>query len=179
MGTNLLSQSKQFLDEISNNQELPSKETVFEQMTKQNSPFSNNSVLIFGIYHTTELLNDMYETILSEYGISLSQAEILKVLYLSPKNQLFQSDIIKYVLLSKATLSTHLKKLEQQGLIKRKENPNNKRQKSVLLTKKGVKKFEEISEPLSDISERNFISEEKSQKLVELLKEFKNNIPKK
>lgn len=75
---------------------------------------------------------------LQPFGISHTQFLILKFLYLNKDKIVRQIDLEKHLSMSNPTITGILKNMEKSELIKRVENPEDKRSKSILLTEKSV-----------------------------------------
>lgn len=75
---------------------------------------------------------------LQPFGISHTQFLILKFLYLNKDKIVRQIDLEKHLSMSNPTITGILKNMEKSELIKRVENPEDKRSRSILLTEKSV-----------------------------------------
>lgn len=106
----------------------------------------------FLLWQTTVTWQRLIKKALDPHDISHAQFVILAItLWFENKNQkISQSLIIRQSKLDKMTVSKSLKKLVAQGYIKREENQQDTRAKSVSLTKKG----KEIASKLVPIIER-------------------------
>ena len=89
-------------------------------------------------------LSLMWSKIIEErLGLQGPQIRLLGLLFYSD-GPVRQNGIEKVFSVSRATISVSLERLENQGLIKRKESAGDRRQKDVYLTEKGWAKAEEL-----------------------------------
>jgi DNA-binding MarR family transcriptional regulator len=85
--------------------------------------------------------------ILKKYNITGTQSLFIKTL--SKKNNVSQEYFAELFHLNEGTVTRTLQKLEEKNLIKREEDPLNKRKKIVSLTKKG----KELSSTLKNVNQ--------------------------
>lgn len=72
---------------------------------------------------------------LENYNIGIGQLHFL--LSLSHYNAINQEQLANYLKIDKATSARAIRKLEKEGLVKRKINPQDKRSYNIFITKKG------------------------------------------
>jgi DNA-binding MarR family transcriptional regulator len=85
-----------------------------------------------------------------------------------------QQELANLTFKDKSSLSYLIKNMEKRGLLARKEDPSDKRNKLVALTAKGEKLYAEIREIIDDVYaklEEN-VNLEHIQRCVEYMKEF-------
>jgi DNA-binding MarR family transcriptional regulator len=136
--------------------------------------------VMLSISRTAQIMDDMYDKMLAVFDISRPQLSVLESLYFSKHDFISQEKLSRMVYCSKANISTMLLRMEEKGLIKRKENENNKREKLVYITKEGEKKISEIFEMHSQKKcEKDFLNKDDAEKLISILKvirkKFKNH----
>ncbi|MBK5721476.1 MarR family transcriptional regulator [Dysgonomonas sp. Marseille-P4677] len=89
-----------------------------------------------------------------------------------------QQELANLTYKDKSSLSYLIKNMEKRGLVKREEDPTDKRSKLVLLTKKGEELHDEIRIIIENVYseiEKN-INKEHIQKCIDYMKEFTETI---
>ncbi|MFP4589334.1 MAG: MarR family winged helix-turn-helix transcriptional regulator [Candidatus Bipolaricaulota bacterium] len=94
----------------------------------------------------------LVEEKLQEYPIGAETLHIMLTLY--NQGSLQQKELVRYFNKDKATLGRRLAKLEKEGLVKRIEDPADKRTKLVKLTEKGREKETEFRDIMRSIEDR-------------------------
>ena len=89
-----------------------------------------------------------------------------------------QLDIVKQTNLRAPTVSVILKKMEEQGIVERRTNPDDMREVHVYLTEYGKKLDKQAIAKIKKIDEiaLNGISEEENETLMRLLKKIRDNL---
>jgi DNA-binding MarR family transcriptional regulator len=85
---------------------------------------------------------------LREFDIGFPEQVIL--MYLSENRKANQEDISKYFMIDKGAIAKTISKLEEKRFIERHENPENRREKLVLLSEKGDKMITYMKEILEE-----------------------------
>ncbi len=133
----------------------------------------------FLLWQTTIIWQRLIKKALDPYDISHAQFVILAItLWFENKGQnVSQSLIIRQSKLDKMTVSKSLKKLVFQAYVKRAENEEDTRAKSVYLTKKGKDLASKLVPLVEKIDEDFFKNLKKinQNSLIELLKELISN----
>lgn len=118
------------------------------------------------------LIFDKYvNQLLIPYQLSSSQFRILMILYKSPEYSVRQADIEVAFSMTNPTVTGLIHKLEKNGLVKRVENPRDKRSKLLALTDYAESKRAEFV-ALGDSIEKEMtdgLSEAEAETLSELL----------
>lgn len=118
------------------------------------------------------LIFDKYvNQLLIPYQLSSSQFRILMILYKSPEYSIRQADIEAAFSMTNPTVTGLIHKLEKNGLVKRVENPRDKRSKLLALTDYAESKRAEFV-ALGDSIEKEMtdgLSEAEVETLSELL----------
>ena len=91
--------------------------------------------LCFRLYAASRLITQAYEPLLRPLGITYTQYLVLMVLWEQDEQPL--NDIGKRLLLGVNTVSPLIKRMENLGLLSRRDNPADKRQQIVFLAPKG------------------------------------------
>jgi DNA-binding MarR family transcriptional regulator len=99
------------------------------------------------LLHLTYILQQVSdETLQEEVGIGLSQARVLSVLSSStPKSQ---REVAQALSQTEANVSRQVKGMHKNGLLGIKRSKKDSRQREVILTAKGLKKYEEAEKIL-------------------------------
>lgn len=110
----------------------------------------------FSLWQVTTLWQRALKPVLEKAGLSHAQFVIMAVLcwLMEHEQNTNQVDIARMSKLDKMTISKGLRKLEQEKLIKRTEDPNDTRAKQVKLTAKGKK---EVIDAIAQIEETDGI----------------------
>ena len=175
MQTKFLLKAKKFFIETFGDGKYPTKDEMVNKLLFSNFiPF--NPKIMISIFYTSDKFQEINSKILKPYGITIPQMEIMKVLYFAKSSTLNQDDIGQYTFASKANISSHLVKLENKNIVNRKEDPKNKRQKIVILTKKGEDLLIEIIENLNPIEMKNILPKEEALELIRLLTKVRENM---
>ena len=99
--------------------------------------------LCFRLYTASRLLTQVYNPLLSEYGLTYPQYLALMVLW--EKDAMPVNDIAKKLFLETNTVTPLLKRMEAEGLVTRDKSSNDGRQTIVRLTHKGSSLREQLS----------------------------------
>ena len=110
--------------------------------------FQLDNQLCFRLYSASRLLTQAYHPLLSPYGLTYPQYLVLLVLWEQDSQKV--NDIAKRLLLETNTVTPLLKRMEQEGLVRRSKSAEDARQVLVQLTPKG----REMEKELSDIPMR-------------------------
>jgi DNA-binding MarR family transcriptional regulator len=174
MRTKLLLKAKKFFSETFGTGKFPEKDEMYSTMI-QSSFVPKDAKIMFSIFFTKEVFEEFLHTKLEPFSTNPNQIEILKILYFSKDSQVIQEDITRYTFASKASISSQLSKLEKRGFIKRKENPENKRQKLVQLTHEGEDFLFEVSEHWNPFKLRGLLSSQETKTFLELISKVQKN----
>lgn len=108
----------------------------YEQLKLENQ-------LCFPVYAASRLITREYQPLLDKLSITYPQYLVLMVLW--ENNHLPVNDIAKKLVLNTNTITPLLKRMEQQGLIKRERSEKDERKVIVHLSKQGVALQEEAA----------------------------------
>ena len=95
---------------------------------------------MYSIHQTYFLVQKKLEQKLQKVG-NISFSQFLILLPLHCKGQTSQNDIADFLHLTEATVSRHINSLSKDGILTRKEDPDNRRKHILALTPKGIKEF--------------------------------------
>ena len=138
----------------------------------------------FYITQIKQLQGRIFEKLLVENDIEISdgQGRILFILW--KKNNLTISEISKETSLAKNTVSIVVDGMVNKGILDRKINPNNRRQTIISLTdyaKSLQEKYEKVSEHMGVVFYKGFSEAERSEfegylkRIIETLTEFEKS----
>lgn len=131
-------------------------------------PFNENPEKIFLYHYVEEMISSYgeYYNIMNEEEFTIKELSVL--LRIRIDDVTTQHDLVKVFNVSGAYIAKVLRKFEDNGLILRKENPENRRQKLVKLTDDGIKKTDKLLDII-----KNWESEVTSNITDEELKNLK------
>ena len=107
-------------------------------------------------------------------GLNVSATEILYLASLYKEDGLTQDELASEYLVDKAAVARTVSKMEDKGLITRKDNPKNRRQKQLFLTEKARK----IKPELKKVQDRwlKIMTEDEDAGLTEALSSYLDRI---
>lgn len=126
------------------------------------------------IKKTSLIVEKKTNTVLAPYELTNTQFRILMLLYYKQDKSIRQIDIETAFAMTNPTVTGILNNLEKKGLIKRCENPNDKRSKLILLTDYALSLIPKL-DALGDIIEEQVmasLSGEEQNQLAMLLKKI-------
>ena len=103
---------------------------AYEQLKLENQ-------LCFPVYAASRLITREYQPFLDKLGITYPQYLVLMILW--EEDGMPVNDIAKKLILNTNTITPLLKRMEQQGIIKRRRSGKDERKGIVHLTRKGKK----------------------------------------
>ena len=122
--------------------------------------------LCFPVYAASRLITREYQPFLDKLGITYPQYLVLMILW--EEDGMPVNDIAKKLILNTNTITPLLKRMEQQGIIKRKRSRQDERKVIVQLTAKGLELREEASLIPQQLAARLVEGELKIDDLVRL-----------
>lgn len=112
----------------------------------------NNFPPLLHLSYNLQQLSD--ETLQREAGVGLSQARIMSVLHQSaPRSQRATASALNQ---TEANISRQLQTMKKQGLVRITKNKKDARQRDVLLTPKGTRKYQ-TAEKILKSQQSNFL----------------------
>jgi DNA-binding MarR family transcriptional regulator len=109
---------------------------AYEQLKLENQ-------LCFPVYAASRLITREYQPFLDKLGITYPQYLVLMILW--EEDGMAVNDIAKKLILNTNTITPLLKRMEQQGIIRRRRSRQDERKVIVQLTAKGLEMREEAS----------------------------------
>lgn len=131
----------------------------------------------YRLVHDIYLLMDYADTLVFEnFKITSSQMNILSLL--KPTTGLRLTDVSLAVFRSKSTITRAVDQLEERNLAKRIPDPEDRRAQLVILTEKGLKFRDEVTEKLLISLDERFdvVSENEMQELIHLMTKLRNGL---
>lgn len=101
---------------------------------------------VLNIIRTASVMSNAGEHLFRRFDLTEAQFNVLLLLKYNPKH-VTQTDLGKRLVVTRASVTSVLDKLEAKGLVQRKNVPNNRRSYHVVLTAKGRALIEDV-EPL-------------------------------
>ncbi|HLY94832.1 MAG TPA: MarR family transcriptional regulator [Gaiellaceae bacterium] len=137
---------------------------------------SNHSPLGRQLVFTAKAVREAFEQALSEAGGSLGIWFVLSAL--SDEGLISQSALGGHVHLEGATITHHIDRLEQLGLVRRKTDPNDRRVRNLELTAAGERLHRLLHVAMRDFEQRVFdgISEKQRNELRATLERISANL---
>jgi DNA-binding MarR family transcriptional regulator len=115
------------------------------------------------LLHLTYILQQVSdEVLLEEAGIGLSQVRLMSVLDLTKPRS--QREVARALSQTEANVSRQLRQMDKDGLVSIKRNKKDSRQREVLLSAKGAKKYQE-SEKILKRQQASFLKMLKTSEL--------------
>jgi DNA-binding MarR family transcriptional regulator len=99
--------------------------------------------LCFPVYAASRLITREYQPFLDRLGITYPQYLVMMILW--EEDSVAVNDIAKKLILNTNTITPLLKRMEKQGLVKRKRSRDDERKVMIQLTENGRKLQEEAS----------------------------------
>lgn len=135
-------------------------------------PESHSSIVNLNL--TSDFIMQKVNFYLKRFDLSIPQKNILECLFYS-NCDMTQAQVSKFVFSSKSNISSLLNRMEEKKLIKRYENPKNKREKLIKLTKIGEDKLNELHYASINTHEviSSIITEKEAKQLNKILFKLK------
>jgi DNA-binding MarR family transcriptional regulator len=103
----------------------------------------NITAALFALRALAQRVNDRTNAVLAPLGLNSAKYNHLVVLYMTPSQMLTPSQISELIHTTNASVSAIIDSLESDGLVKRTQNPDDRRSMVVRLTAKGRRRTEE------------------------------------
>jgi DNA-binding MarR family transcriptional regulator len=132
---------------------------TYEQLKLENQ-------LCFPVYAASRLITREYQPFLDKLGITYPQYLVLMILW--EDDGVAVNDIAKKLILNTNTITPLLKRMEQQGLVKRKRSREDERKVMIHLTENGRKLQEEASLIPEQLGGRLVAGDLKAKDLIRL-----------
>ncbi len=149
---------------------------ILEQWQRESPELDVSALAVIGrVLRIARLLEKHRETVLAEYGLNVWSFDVLATLRRqgSPY-QLKPTDLYGLLMLSSGAMTNRIDRLEQEGVVIRIRDPEDRRSVSVQLTPKGLELMDRIMPVLFE-KENQFLkefTEIETQTFTELLRRF-------
>lgn len=143
------------------------------------SDLTVNEKVLMAMVRAAEIFKRTHNAIFRNYGLSFPQYNILRVLDASEKGRNKISEVSRIMLVPGANMTGLAKRLERDGFLIRKSDPNDERVTILEITPKGrrtLKNIEPAKERSADQMLRGFREEDKRELLDNLKKVIRNNM---
>ena len=128
---------------------------------------------LVNLYYTNNVIGEQFFKILKEFGLAVPQYNVLRILRGQAPDAVSIGFIKDRMLERNSDVSRIVDRLYKKKLVERKENKSDRRQKDVLITKKGV----DLLGKMTDCEEQEDANLSKlSKKEVKLLNELLDKI---
>ena len=149
---------------------------TLETLITQTQPFRNEYVKgVVGLIYLTNQLYDHQQKFLKNYGITLQQYNVLRILRGAHPHPVRLSDITERMIDKNSNATRLVEKLRQKGLLKRDICPTNRRQVDILILSKGLEILKEIDvEMKAGFKEFKAITKSEAKELNALLDKMRD-----
>ncbi len=128
---------------------------------------------LVNLYYTNNVIGEQFFKMLKEFGLAVPQYNVLRILREEAPDSVSIGFIKERMLERNSDVSRIVDRLYNKKLVERKENESDRRQKDVLITKKGV----DLLGKMTDCEEQEDANLSKlSKKEVKLLNELLDKI---
>ena len=129
------------------------------------SDLSINEKVLMGIVRAAEIFKRIHSAIFRNYGLSFPQYNVLRVLESSKNMQNKMSDIGRIMLVPGANITGLAKRLEKDGFVIKKSDPDDERVTILEITPKGKRALKHIENEKDEWLERMLKTLSQNQKL--------------
>jgi DNA-binding MarR family transcriptional regulator len=129
------------------------------------SDLSINEKVLMGIVRAAEIFKRNHSAIFRNYGLSFPQYNVLRVLESSKNMQNRMSDIGRIMLVPGANITGLAKRLEKDGFVIKKSDPDDERVTILEITPKGKRTLKHIENEKDEWLERMLKTLSQNQKL--------------
>ncbi len=128
---------------------------------------------LVNLYYTNNVIGEQFFKVIKEYGLAAPQFNVLRILRGQHTNAVSIGLIKERMLDKNSDVSRIVDRLYKKELVERKESKSDRRQKDVLITKKGIDLLDKMA--VCEKREDNILSN-LSKKEVKLLNELLDKI---
>lgn len=149
---------------------------ILEQWRQESPRLDVSSLAVMGrVMRIARLLEKHRETVLAEYGLNVWSFDVLATLRRQgPPYQLKPTDLYRLLMLSSGAMTNRIDRLEQDGVVVRIPDPDDRRSLSVQLTPKGIELMDTVM-PVLFQREQRFLeqfTQTETRTLIALLRRF-------
>ncbi len=136
---------------------------------------------VLSVYFTASMLKKRADRFFSEHGTTDVQYNLLLLLYYQADDSggLSQVSLSEMMLVNRANITSLVDRMEEAGLVKRHDDPQDRRTKIVKLTARAKKMVNKIDgDYIKEVREiMSGLSKAETQRLVKILAKVRENIP--
>ena len=143
------------------------------------SDLSTTEKVLMAMVRAAEIFKRTHSAIFRDYGLSFPQYNVLRVLDASRNGRNRISEVSRIMLVPGANMTGIAKRLERDGFLIRKSDPNDERVTILEITPKGkktLKSIEPANEKSAELMLKGFSEEAKMDLLDKLTKLIRNNM---
>jgi DNA-binding MarR family transcriptional regulator len=143
------------------------------------SDLSSNEKVLMAMVRAAEIFKRTHTAIFRNYGLSFPQYNVLRVLDASRNGMNKISEVGKVMLVPSANMTGIAKRLERDGFLIRKSDPDDERVTILEITPKGKRTLKNIEQEKDQSIEtilKGFSQKDKAELLDKLKRLIKNNI---
>jgi DNA-binding MarR family transcriptional regulator len=143
------------------------------------SDLSTTEKVLMAMVRAAEIFKRTHSAIFRDYGLSFPQYNVLRVLDASRNGRNRISEVSRIMLVPGANMTGIAKRLERDGFLIRKSDPNDERVTILEITPKGkktLKNIEPANEKSAELMLKGFSEEAKMDLLDKLTKLIRNNM---
>jgi DNA-binding MarR family transcriptional regulator len=149
---------------------------ILEQWKHESPQLDVSALAVTGrVLRIARLLEKHRESVLADYGLNVWSFDMLATLRRQgPPYQLKPTDLYELLMLSSGAMTNRIDRLEQDGVVVRIRDPEDRRSVSVQLTPKGIELTDTVMPVLFE-REKQFLEQltkTETQTLTKLLRQF-------
>lgn len=146
-----------------------------EEEIKQVKFHSQYHKLVVNIMHTASWLENHHQHMMKEFGVTLPQFNVLRILRGQKGKPLSINELIERMIDKSSNASRIVDKLESKQYVLRRVCSNDRRQVEVTITEKGLGLLKEMDEPIKSLElQVRGISEKEAETINILLDQIKS-----
>lgn len=146
--------------------------TTLQQEIRQRKPFTSlHEEANLNIVRTNAVVQEAYERLFKEYGISPAQYNVLRILRGAGPEGLCRNEIRDRLLTRMPDVTRLLDRMEEAGLVTRTRSTEDRRQVPTRLTERGRELVESLGGPVARLNRRRLrhLTDQQLRTLIELL----------
>lgn len=150
---------------------------IFEQWRQESPKLDVSALAVTGrVLRIARMLEKHRETVLAEYGLNIWSFDMLATLRRQgPPYQLKPTDLYSLLMLSSGAMTNRIDRLEQDGMVVRLRDPDDRRSVMVQLTPKGIQLTDSVMPVLFEREQQllnQFGTLDDRESLIVLLRQF-------
>lgn len=140
-----------------------------EDAIKQNKFQNNYQKAVVNLIYTTHWLEDQHQQLLSTYGITGQQFNILRILKGQHPNSISATELKHRMLDKNSDVSRLLNRLEKKGLITKRNCESDRRATDIFITDQGLNLLNSLSSNQDKLDHVLKLNEDEARTLSDLL----------